>query len=207
MALLSLMHKGKKTPLIALALAVIGFNVLVSNLARGSTIVASYGAEVPTSNFTTFNNEAALAFSVTASSVDIDSFVFTGFPFSNLSTATIVGDNNPGGAVTFGSLIGTASSISGQTITFGLNVAPGDYFLRLQYSDGEQNRATQVFDASTEVSNGVDLDRYVTHNGVIGWSGNSGNSPVVTVFSSVPEPSSTALLGFGGLSLLLRRRR
>ena len=33
------------------------------------------------------------------------------------------------------------------------------------------------------------------------------NNMVVNVFASVPEPSSTALLGLGGLALMLRRRR
>ncbi|NWK57339.1 PEP-CTERM sorting domain-containing protein [Verrucomicrobiaceae bacterium N1E253] len=120
----------------------------------------------------------------------------------------------------------TAADISGQTfrVSFDIgrvepNLTDGSLTVGLQYNDGAwrnftvvQGSASQTRDSWVRYSYDITVDRLTTSSGVANFfvQKDGANSRHVAIDNisivAIPEPTSAALLGLGGLSLILRRR-
>ena len=93
----------------------------------------------------------------------------------------------------------TASSSSGDSFGIGnFNTISNLYIYIPAGYTGQQIDGSMTFNGVTAASVGL-VDQTIT------W-GAGGSQREITI-TTVPEPSSTALLGLGGLALMLRRRR
>lgn len=67
--------------------------------------------------------------------------------------------------------------------------------------------STSVADGGAVIGTGVQAVRIIANNTATSGTGTVFREIDIIGVASVPEPSSTALLGLGGLALILRRRR
>ena len=148
---------------------------------------------------------------------ELNSITFLGFDGTNVDLSKItmhVFEGNGtsgtqlGSGITFGT--GTVADFAGKYFTMSLTEAETDAIGEL--TSGEQYTAVIITDDST---NYVRITRSTTDTSYTAGQGIYQNSPVTNgdaVFFvegtvAVPEPSSAALLGLGGLALILRRRK
>jgi len=140
---------------------------------------------------------------------------------------TAAPDNTEGAFISFGSITFSRAAAVGETVRIGLMVDNTDNIIfnshSLRLSHGGSN-----FDVNTTAETSTDNDTpdwyywdvtdFSNGDEIEFWATSSEGNPPQTSFPAtigafafdstvVPEPSSTALLGLGGLALLMRRRK
>lgn len=136
------------------------------------------------------------------------------------------GDNDGGSSMTFSGL--TANTNYSFTLLSvranGFLTDSGSY--ALSYNGGSAGVATSLIGSGTQTGNSIEGSGTGSSSGLnareITWSFSTNDTPADAVLNltgdwnvnailvettAVPEPSSTALLGLGGLALILRRRK
>ena len=107
----------------------------------------------------------------------------------------------PGGPVSFGSLTLSPTATSSSGDTFGFGAAGRDVLLPLGYVSGTALSGQTFWSGETLASLGATPGTY-------NWNTDYGGvADTITLTITVPEPSTFALLGLAGLSLLRRRRK
>lgn len=115
---------------------------------------------------------------------------------------------------------GDVSTITGSTVNLGLhgtgsiisldalNTGVGTYDLITGIQNIEWfNGGTNVNDREFGVENVTNLGAGLAYDIFYDHTGGEGARKISLVITTVPEPSSSALLGLGGLALILRRRK
>ena len=208
----------------------------IAALAAGSTLapaaVITWGSATNVSSVSEVSNVGTTveAFNAAATSISATlslngvSFTSTGALLNNNTTNDqFTGDTGNADYNQFLSQIdfGGGTNLVSLTIASGLLTDGDDYLIQVWYANSSGTRTTPFGDGETP-NNTVDLVASTTSaQFAIGTFTAVGTSQTLTLESpgfgnahitgyqvrAVPEPSSAALLGLGGLALILRRRK
>lgn len=183
----------------------------------GTSNVASVGAlpdSAPTVGFPTFGGTyPAAAFLVDVKEIGAAGFSFTfdstrDYPAGDADRLVLSFTNNTGKDISSLQL-----SVSGGASIFGYPSSGDTYTYPGVYGSGSFSQTdsailaqSSTFSWSTPITAGSSVAFYIPIS-LSAYNGNSGSFDVSLTTAAVPEPSSMALLGLGGLGLAAYRRR
>lgn len=193
-------------------------------LSQGATVVVnSYSYNPADHNFVGKDDSAATAQALTDGLGKAGAYTPTGMFWEPTHEGTIYGLVSDVGvkvqpSVTFD--LGSTIALKDVTIHYGVRQASGIHApisVSISIDGGAATTYTTGFDNTGNAdnfgdirSNTIDLTGLSGQNVTLEFLGNNAGSftgLTEVEFSAVPEPSSTALIGLGGLALILRRRK